>query len=256
MPIELSPHNPRIDAVRELKTVRGRQASNRFAAEGPTLLEEATRSGLRPAEIYATSAGLLHFDAGNHERAGAAVYVVPERTFARLSDLDAPTGILAVYALPRRTLAEILAGSGAVLLLAGVNDPGNAGTLIRSAEAFGATGVLFGRGGADPYAPKVVRASMGSIFRLPVVQAVAEEILAAAEASGRPIVVADSDGEDIRTAGLPPRAILAIGNERRGVRDWLPRWDRAVRIPTVGTTESLNAAVAGSIVLYESGRVK
>jgi len=70
------------------------------------------------------------------------------------------------------------------------------------------------------------------------------------------VATADSDGEDLRTAGLPPRAILAIGNERRGVRDWLPRWDRAVRIPTVGITESLNAAVAGSIVLYESGRVK
>lgn len=256
MPIELSPHNARIDAVRELKTARGRQASNRFAAEGPTLLEEAARSGLRPAEIYATSAGLLRFDAGSHERDGAAVYIVPERTFARLSDLEAPTGILAVYALPSRSLADVLAGPGTILLLAGVSDPGNAGTLIRSAEAFGAAGVLFGRGGADPYAPKVVRASMGSIFRLPVAQTTADEILAGAEASGRPIVAADSDGEDLRTAGLPPRAILAIGNERRGVRDWLPRWDRAVRIPTVGITESLNAAVAGSIVLFESGRVK
>lgn len=256
MPIELSPHNPRIDAVRELKTAKGRQASSRFAAEGATLLAEAGRSGLHPVEIYATGAGLLRFDAGAYEHDGAAVYLVPERTFARLSDLDAPTGIIAVYDLPKRVLAEVLAATGPVLLLAGVNDPGNAGTLIRSAEAFGAAGVVFGRGGAEPYAPKVIRASMGSIFRLPVVQADADELLAAGEASGRPIVAADGEGDDLRSAGLPDNAILAIGNERRGVRDWLPRWDRAVRIPQRDATESLNAAVAGSIILYESGRVK
>jgi TrmH family RNA methyltransferase len=102
----------------------------------------------------------------------------------------------------------------------------------------------------------VVRASMGSIFRLPVAEVTPDELLALAEASGRPIVATDVDGEDLHRAGLPPRAILAIGNERRGVRDWLPRWDRAVRIPQLDKTESLNAAVAGSIVLYESARVK
>jgi TrmH family RNA methyltransferase len=142
------------------------------------------------------------------------------------------------------------------LLLAGVGDPGNAGTLVRSAEAFGAAGVLFGRGGADPFAPKVVRAAMGSIFRLPVAGVDPEEVLDLAAAAGRPVVVTDREGEDLRLAGLPADAVLAVGNERRGVRDWLPRWDRAVRIPQTEATESLNAAVAGSIVLYESARVK
>ncbi|HEY0383731.1 MAG TPA: RNA methyltransferase [Candidatus Elarobacter sp.] len=254
MPTELSPHNPRIEAVRDLRTPRGRRAAGRFAAEGPTLLEEAGRTGMRPHEIYATVAGLGKFDPGRFETDGTGVYLVSDRVFARLSDVETPTGILAIFDLPDRTAAAVLAGRGPVLLLAGVSDPGNAGTLVRSAEAFGAAGVLFGRGGADPFAPKVIRAAMGSLFRLPVASVEPEELLAAAAAAGRPVVAADVDGEDLSAAAIPPNAVLAIGNERRGVRDWLPRWDRAVRIPQRDAAESLNAAVAGSIVLYQAAR--
>ena len=254
MPTELSPHNPRLAAVRELRTPRGRREAGRFAAEGPTLLEEAARSGLRPREIYATPEALGALDPGRWEAAGTSVYLVPERAFARLSDLETPSGLLAVFDLPSTAIADVLARPGPVLLLAGVSDPGNAGTLVRSAEAFGAAGVLFGRGGADPFAPKVVRAAMGSLFRLPVAQADADEVLAAAAAAGRPVVATDVEGQELGASALPAGAVLAVGNERRGVRDWLPRWDRAVRIPQRSATESLNAAVAGSIVLYEASR--
>jgi TrmH family RNA methyltransferase len=258
VPIELSPKNPRVALVRELLTPAGRREQRRFAAEGPTLLAEAQRSGLRPLEIYATAAVLTAGDGpvSGYEAAGVPVYAVTDQAFGRMSDVASWSGVLGVFALPERSAAEVLARPGAVLLLAGVNDPGNAGTLVRSAEAFGAAGVVFGRGGAEPYGPKVVRASMGSIFRLPVAEADPSELIAAAQASGRPIVATDLDGEDLHEAGLPANAILAIGNERRGVRDWLPRWDRAVRIPQRDAAESLNAAVAGSIVLYESSRVK
>jgi RNA methyltransferase, TrmH family len=253
VPTELSPHNARLAQVHDLRTPRGRREAGRFTAEGPTLLDEAARSGLRPHEIYATGDGLGRFEASRWEAAGTAVFVVPDRAFARLSDVETPTGVLAVFPLPARTAAEVLAAAGPVLLLAGVNDPGNAGTLVRSAEAFGAGGVLFGRGGADPFAPKVVRAAMGSIFRLPVAQVTADEVLAAAAAAGRQVVATDLEGEDVRVVGIPPGAVIAVGNERRGIRDWLPRWDRAVRIPQAAA-ESLNAAVAGSIVLYEASR--
>jgi TrmH family RNA methyltransferase len=94
---------------------------------------------------------------------------------------------------------------------------------------------------------------MGSIFRVPVAQAAADEVLEAAAAAGRPVVATDLDGEDVGVVGIPGNAVLAVGNERRGVRDWLPRWDRAVRVPQ-RAAESLNAAVAGSIVLYEASR--
>jgi TrmH family RNA methyltransferase len=254
VPTELSPHNPRVERVRDLGTARGRRAEGRFAVEGPTLLEEAGRSGLQPREIYLTAAALGRFDPGPYEAAGVPVFLLPERAFARLSEVESPTGVLSVFDLPQRTVAEVLARPGPVLLLAGVNDPGNAGTLVRSAEAFGAAGVLFGRGGADPYGSKVVRAAMGSIFRLPVAAVDPDEIVAAAAAAGRPLIAADLDGEDLGVVGIPPDAVFAIGNERRGVRDWLPHWDRAIRIPQRGTAESLNAAVAGSIVLYEAAR--
>ncbi len=253
VPTELSPHNPRLARVRELLTAQGRRAQGRFAAEGPTLLDEAERSGLRPIELYATAAGLGRIDAPRWEAEGVEVLVVPERAFARISDLETPAGVLAVLPLADQPVADVLAGRGVVLLLAGVGDPGNAGTLVRSAEAFGAAGVVFGRGGADPFSPKVVRGAMGSLFRLPVATATCDELLAAAAAAGRPVLAADTAGEDLRVVGIPPNAVLAVGNERRGVRDWLTRWDRAIRIPQ-GSAESLNAAVAGSIVLYEAAR--
>ena len=254
VPTELSQHNPRIAQVHDLRTARGRRDQGRFIAEGPTLLEEAARSGLRPRELYASAEGLTRFDAGRWEADGVPVYLVPDRVLARLSDVESPAGILAVLDLPERSLSEILAGAGPVLLLAAVSDPGNAGTLVRSAEAFGAAGVLFGRGGADPYAPKVIRAAMGSSFRLPVAVVDADEILAAAAAAGRPMVALDLAGEALPVVGIPRDAVIAVGNERHGVRGWLPRWDRAVRIPQQATAESLNAAVAGSLALYEATR--
>jgi TrmH family RNA methyltransferase len=146
---------------------------------------------------------------------------------------------------------QLLAGPGLVLLLAGVSDPGNAGTLVRAAEAFGAAGVLFGAGGVDPYGPKVVRAAMGSLFRLP--HGIIEPALVAeaASAAERPIVAADRSGTPLPEFEFPARPLLAVGAERGGVGGWLPRWDEAVAIPHAGPTESLNAAVAGAIILYE-----
>ncbi|WP_317995426.1 RNA methyltransferase [Vulcanimicrobium alpinum] len=259
MPTTLSPQNPRIALAHDLRTPAARRDQGRFVIEGLTMLEEARRSAVRPLELYINDEHRAAVPAERfaaYEQDGTEVFIVPARAMARISDLDAPPAVAAVVPLPRWTAAEILARPGPVLLLAGVNDPGNAGTLVRSAEAFGAAGVLFGRGGADPFGPKVVRATMGSIFRLPVALVDAEELPAAAAAAGRPVIATDVDGEDLGAAPLPANAILAVGNERRGVRDWLPRWDRAVRIPQRATAESLNAAVAGSIVLYVASRVK
>ena len=252
MPTALSPHNPRIERVRDLRTPRVRRERGRFVFEGPTLLAEAQSSGIAIEELYGTETALAAHAAlvGALEVAGTPVFVVPERTLARLSDLETPPGLVAVALQPSSDVATILERQGPVLLLAGINDPGNAGTLLRSAEAFGAAGVLFGRGGVDPFAPKVVRAAMGSLFRLPVAGVAPDELLEAAAAAGRPVVAATLDGEPLASAALPTNAVLAVGNERHGVGGFLARWDRAVRIEQASTTESLNAAVAGSILLY------
>jgi len=254
VPTALSPHNPRLERVRELRAPRARREQGRFAFEGPTLLAEARSSGLTIEELYVTPAALTAYRdlVTELETAGTAVFEIPERTLARLSDLETPPGLLAVARTPASDPAAILARPGPVLLLAGVGDPGNAGTLLRSAEAFGAAGVLFGRGSVDPFSPKVVRGAMGSLFRLPVALVEAAELLEAAAATRRPIVAAMLDGEPLATTALPADAILAIGNERHGVEAFLPRWDLAVRIEQASTTESLNAAVAGGILLYSA----
>ncbi|HEY4440940.1 MAG TPA: RNA methyltransferase [Candidatus Elarobacter sp.] len=255
MATRLSPSNPRIEALRKLAAAKGRREAGRFVAEGTTMLEEAQRSGSFPLEIYGTATA-LDAAAGRFAGPETAAFEIEERSYERVTTMETWEGILGVFAIPETSLASIVARPGPILLLAEVGDPGNAGTLVRSAEAFGAAGVLFGRGGADPYGPKVVRATMGSIFRVPVATVEAEPVLAAAQASGRPVFATDLAGDDLHTVAIPGNAIIAIGNELRGVRGWLPRWDRAVRIPHERVTESLNAAVAGSIVLYESRRVK
>ena len=252
MPSALSPQNPRIERVRELRTPKVRRERGLFTLEGPTLLAEARRSGLAVAELYGTEVALAEHRllVEAVESAGTQVFSLPDKVIARLSDVETPTGLLAVAPMQSGDAATVLARPGTVLLLAGVNDPGNAGTLLRSAEAFGAAGVLFGRGGVDPYSPKVVRAAMGSLFRLPVAQTEAEELLAAAAAAGRPVIAATLEGEPLRGATVPDNAIIAVGNERHGVGGFLPRWDRGLRIEQASETESLNAAVAGSILLY------
>jgi TrmH family RNA methyltransferase len=252
VPTPLSPHNPRIERVRDLRTPRVRRERGRFVFEGPTLLAEAAASGLAVEELYGTEAALATHAGlvAALEDAGTPVFMLPERALARLSDVETPPGLIAVAVQPASDVATILERPGPVLLLAGINDPGNAGTLLRSAEAFGAAGVLFGRGGVDPFAPKVIRAAMGSLFRLPVAAVTAEELVEAAAAAGRPIVAATLDGEPLAAATLPASGVFAIGHERHGVAGFLTRWDRTVRIEQASSTESLNAAVAGSILLY------
>jgi TrmH family RNA methyltransferase len=255
VPTELGLHSPRIERTRELRTSGGRREQGRFAIEGPTLIAEALRSGIAIREIYGIPGRLAeHPEIGALEGPALPIFSVSPKIYARWSELESPPGILAVLDIPAADPAAILARPGAVLLLAGVNDPGNAGTLLRSAEAFGASGVLFGRGGADPYSPKVVRSAMGSLFRLPVATVEATWLAGAAKSAGRLIVAADVEGTDVAEAALPKNVILAVGNERRGVRDWLPGWDLCIRIPHQGPAQSLNAAMAGSILLYVLSR--
>lgn len=221
--------------------------------EGHSLLEEALASNLEILEVRATpeAADVMRDQLVAAAERGARVIEEPERALERLSDVETSPGLIAVARIAMTPLAQVLEQTGAVVLLAGISDPGNAGTLVRTAEAFGAAGIVFGEGGVEPYNPKVVRGAMGSLFRLPHATANAEDLLAAAARAGRPIVAADRSGEPLRTFVFPDNPLLAIGSERGGVGAWLPSWEASVAIPHAGPTESLNAAVAGAIVLYE-----
>lgn len=249
MPTELGAHHARLAAVAALQRRKQGWGSARFAIEGPTLLDEAVASGLTIAEVYLGPGGAASPATRALEAGGVPVYAVDERAMRRISDLETPPGLLAVVDHPPEPIEALLAGDGPVLALA-VADPGNAGTLVRSARAFGVERIVFGRGGVDPFQPKVVRAAMGALFRTRIGLASGEELVAAARAAGRPLVAVDLDGEDLDGFRFPERPVLAIGHERHGVRGWLPARDGAVRIAQNGV-ESLNAGVAGSIVLYE-----
>jgi TrmH family RNA methyltransferase len=249
-PTSLGAHSPKLEAVRSLKTKAGRREQRRFAIEGPTMLEEALRSGRTFEALYVTVTGFENLGPLAAAQINAPVYLIGDRGMARISELESPPGILAVLPVEVAGLDAILGLGHPVLLLAEINDPGNAGTLVRSAEIFGLGGVIFGASGVEPHNPKVVRASMGAIFRLPLAEASPAEVVEAARRSGYCLIATTKGGASLDRFPFERRSIVAVGNERRGIADWLPAWDSAVSIPQRGQGESLNAAVAGGIVMY------
>jgi len=248
-------HADRIARARELLSVKGRREHGRFSFEGPTLLEEALRSHIAIQELYVTQRVLdANATVAELDRdGGPPVYLVDERTMGKISDLETPTGLVAVAPLRFRPLPELLTNR-LVLVLADLNDPGNAGTLLRSAEAFGAAGVVFGSLGVDPYHPKVVRGGMGAIFRLALAVADPAALLAAAAQASSEVVGLEAGAENIGTATWAERTALVVGHERRGLGPWAVACTRRVAIPMTEVTESLNAAVAGSLALYEASK--
>jgi len=244
-----------LSSVRALHAAKGRRQSGRFAFEGSTLLREAHANGFPIEEIYATRDA---FDAepliATLEEAGTAAFIVEPRSAQKISDLETPPGIVAVSAMRHVALDAIFGGDGVVLVLADLNDPGNTGTLLRTADAFACRGAIAGTNGTDPYHPKVVRAAMGAIFRLRVAVAVPADVARAAKAAGYELAGLTAQGEPFGSVALPARLGLAVGNERHGLGRWEAFLDRRLAIPMPGPAESLNAAVAGSIALYEAAK--
>jgi TrmH family RNA methyltransferase len=254
MAIALGNHAQRLGGVRALRSVKGRREQRRFAFEGPTLLSEARANGIPIEELYVTQAAYDAADTVRQlEAAGVPTFLVSEASAARISDLTQPSGIVAVAPIRLEPLETIAARAGPLLVLADLNDPANAGTLLRSADAFGAPGAVFGERGVDPYHPKVVRGSMGAVFRLALAVADPAEVANAAAATGRRVLGLAAGGTPIGPA-LRPRLVLVVGHERRGLDRWEAVCERLVAIPMMGRSESLSAAVAGSIALYEATR--
>lgn len=252
MPEHIGAHSPRIARSRELLAKKGRQEQGRFLIEGPTLLTEAVTHAAPIESVYATpEAYEQHALLRQLDVRGVPVAIVSDRIIAKLSEVETPPGIVAVCAARSLPLEEFFAADGTVLLLAGVTDPGNAGTLLRSADAFGVKRVLFGSGSVEPYNPKVIRASMGSIFHVEVVSAALGDVSVAA--AGWEFIGLDAAGGPLDLRGGPKRGIV-VGHERLGLGAWHALCGRVVSIPMAGEAESLNAAVAGSIALYEATR--
>jgi TrmH family RNA methyltransferase len=236
--------------------VKGRRELARFAFEGATLLDEAAAARFPIAELYATQTAyeatpLLH----ELESSGTPVFIVPESAIGGISDVATPSGIVAVAPVRLRAASAVFARDRS-LVLADLNDPGNAGTLLRSADAFGASGVVFGRLGVDPFHPKVVRGSMGAVFRLTIAVANADEGAAAAAEAGVAMLGLTAGGAPLAGEHFAPPLALVVGHERRGLGAWERHCKRVLAIPMQGRAESLSAAVAGSIALYEAARAQ
>ena len=236
--------NPLLQLTKKLLSSRKeREREGLFAADGTKLLEEAVKfyPGLHTV--------ILTEGVETTVPEGVRVVQVPEDVMASISPMETPQGALFLCRLPEKTAFEPKPG---MLLLDGIQDPGNIGTILRTADALNVPVVLL-EGCADPYSHKVVRSSMGAVFRTPVIQSTWTQVQSACREAGIPIgVTALSDrAKDIRKADLSKMAVV-IGSEGRGVRkEILDAADTELIIPMNPRCESLNAAVAAAIVMWE-----
>ncbi|AXA97545.1 RNA methyltransferase [Microbacterium laevaniformans] len=255
-----NPRSPRVRAVAKLTKRSARQETGLFLLEGPQAAREAL--AFRPdtlVELFATPTAMeRHQDirdaAGD---AGLEIVFTTEAVLDAMADTVTPQGIVAVARQSPTSLKDIFAASPTLIAICEeVRDPGNLGTIIRAADAAGADAVVLTGRTVDPYNPKVVRATTGSLFHVPV--AVGAELSATVErahAAGLRVVAADVGGEDFlarRDALSAPTAWL-FGNEARGLDDdALALADLSLRLPIYGRAESLNLATAASVCLYET----
>lgn len=253
MPRSLGAHSPLLAEARALRSSKARREQRRFLFEGATLLSEARESGVAIRAVFATQAAYDAIPSMNElESDGTAVWIVAEAALARLSDVVTPSGIVAVAEQRFADAAAIFGHPGPAIVLAGISDPGNAGTIARSAEAFGAAGVLFGEGSVEPYHPKVVRSAMGSLFRVAIARISVGELRRLAGITSRPILGLSAKAhEDV--VGLPNRAVIVVGQERSGLGAWGEACTGFCKI-SMRAGESLNAAIAASIALYEGSK--
>jgi TrmH family RNA methyltransferase len=229
-----SPQNEHLKAIRKLnQRRRERERQRRFVAEGEDLLAAADSAGWQPIERYAAAGS------------GLPGIEVDPRALAAASELGSGTRALAVY---EERWASAPTGPLCVYLHA-VHDPGNVGTILRSAEAFGASSVAIGPGTADPFGPKAVRASMGAVFTVPLAPAVAVAAL-----PGRTVALDGAAPTPLHEVDLDGDVTLLIGAEREGLPDEiLSAVDAVAQIPIA--THSLNAAMAATVALYEASRI-
>src|SRR5580658_4518612 len=259
-------HNPLVKQLRQAFSRAELTENGDCAIEGFRILEEAIRSGLRFSAVF--------FRESEHDRAerllpqiGAQVetLLLPGKLFDSLVSSESPQGVAALVRLKEFSFDNVLERLrvGPIVVLAGLQDPGNLGTILRSSEAFGSAGVVLGEGTVSPFNSKVIRASAGSVFRLPLIHAHGksaasklEEVAEKLRTQGvRLIATSSHKGAPLDQADLTGTTALFFGNEGAGLpRELMARMDEFISIPHTPLVESLNAGVAASIVLYEAAK--
>ena len=250
-----SSKNPLLKEVRRAISRGSLTAEGFCIAETFHLLEEALRSDcFIPAVITAES---VRTTVESHIKGLKQVNLIriPDALFAEISATESSQGVMALVRPPAWEIDHVFRGQSLVVMIDGVQDPGNAGAILRAAEAFGASGAIFLKGSVSPYNPKAIRATAGSVFRLPLVTAFDENIACAAVEQRRvDAYAAMPNGErSLHEIDLTRRCAIIIGGEGRGVGTKLRSIAHNLRIPTANV-ESLNAAMAAGILLYEARR--
>lgn len=262
MPELITSHaNPQVKRLRSLADRKHRRREGSFLVEGLQPVWRAVESGF-DVELLVVAPELLRqpdaLEMVEEERArGTRVLEVSRDVFGDLTDRDGPTGLAAAVRIPRRALGDIPVGPEALVVgLERVSNPGNLGTIVRAADAAGASGVVLLGECTDPYAPAAVKSSMGSIFAVPVVAVPVADGLAWARDNGlRLLATSGYAAADVWDVDLTGGSLVLLGNEGDGLADaTLAAADERVRIPMTGTAESLNLAVAASVVLFEAAR--
>lgn len=243
-----STKNAQIQRLRSLQDAKARADTSLFLVEGWNLLQEAIR--------YACVDVIVVDEAKKHvlsdvlpNQLQANVLYAPSFVLAHICQTKTPQGVAASVYLPKPIQTESIQGK--VLALDGVQDPGNVGTMIRTAEAAGFSAVLLSSDSADPYAPKTVRATMGSIFRMPVLRGDLLHFLTDLQLNGTIIISTEVNGAPIQSLNISKPFALVIGNEGNGIQENIAELsNHRIALPMCGKVESLNAAVAAGIFMY------
>ncbi|MCW2276762.1 TrmH family RNA methyltransferase [Heliophilum fasciatum] len=262
-----SVQNIRVQRAKDLNRKKGRVLAGQFLLEGVRLVEEALASGIPLHEGF-YSERLLNSERGQQlyrqlRTGGVDMVLVTDRVLQAISETEQCQGIVMIADLPRYQWQEVCQKAGEkaaalLLIIDGVQDPGNLGTMLRTAEAAGVQAVLLTAGTVDPFNPKVIRAAMGSVFRLPLASAPSSDELRQVLADqGMAVFVADAHGERRydQADWTVPKMALVVGSEARGPEPlWLEGASEIVRIPLCAPVESLNAAIASALLLFEAAK--
>ena len=246
-----SPRNPLLKEVRKA-ILRGTLTDDGFCvAESFHLLEEALRSDCEISTVFAAESVRTAVESHVRGLKKIRVAVLPDDLFRDISSTESSQGVMALVRPPRWTVEQLFRGRSLTIILDGLQDPGNVGAILRAAEAFGATGVAFLKGTVSPYNPKCLRGSAGSVFRVPLVAGMDEQLLLAAieQRKIEMFALMPKGNRELGECNLSRKCAIITGSEGRGVSDRLRARAVSVCIRTVGV-ESLNAALATGIALY------
>lgn len=248
-------HNALVKELRHAFARAELTAGGECAVEGFRIIEEAIRSGLRLRAVFVSESGQeraarLLPQIGSH----SDTLLLPDKLFASVVPSDTPQGVAALIQIKKFKVNEVLQNSGPLLVLAGIQDPGNLGTILRSAEAFGAGGILLAEGTVSAYNNKTVRASAGSVFRLTMAKIQTADAIAQLRENGfRLLATSSHKGTALAQSYLSRKIAVFIGNEGSGLdKKLLAHMDELITIPHSPRVESLNAGIAASIILYEA----